>query len=414
MDETTAESLRHTGSPHVSSELLRRRIVTKEQMAQVVREQYNVNLVEPAFSSLEKLALSLIPERLCRKHLMIPIRLDGERIDLLMSNPIDMTALDDAASVSGRKPTPFFGLSDMIEDLILQGYNSDVVVVDILKKMPEEASVQWLSEDAKDDRADAADMKIGNPVIHLANALIAQAIRMRASDIHIEHEEAASLVRYRIDGNLRNMMKLPKYIGEGPLVSRIKIMANLDVADRRRPQDGRSKLRVGSEEVGLRVSTIPTAFGEKVVLRILDQRQAELPLETLGFRPEVLQPLLRLSQSEKGLLLMTGPTGSGKTTTLYSILNRLKSPDINIVTVEDPIEYHLQGINQVQVNEKSGLTFASVLRSVLRQDPDVVLVGEIRDRETADIAFQAAQTGHMVFSTLHTNDALSTLARLLD
>ena len=209
-------------------------------------------------------------------------------------------------------------------------------------------------------------------------------------------------------------MKLPKSIGEGPLVSRIKIMANLDVADRRRPQDGRAKLRVGSEEIGLRVSTIPTSFGEKAVLRILDKRSAEVPLASLGLRPELLERLTAIAGSDSGMMMITGPTGSGKTTTLYSLLHHIKSEDINIVTVEDPIEYRLDGICQVQVNEKTGLTFASVLRSVLRQDPDVVLVGEVRDRETADIAFQAALTGHMVFSTLHTNDSVATISRLLD
>ncbi|OGR76260.1 MAG: hypothetical protein A2X40_11805, partial [Elusimicrobia bacterium GWC2_65_9] len=255
---------------------------------------------------------------------------------------------------------------------------------------------------------------IGAPVIRLANQLISQAVRMKASDIHIEHEERVTIVRYRVDGDLRSIMKVPKHLGEGPLVSRIKIMANLDVADRRRPQDGRAKLKVGSEEIGLRVSTMPTSFGEKVVLRILDNRQAEVPLEALGFRPEIMSRLVRLSQSNQGILLVTGPTGSGKTTTLYSLLHRLKSEDINIVTVEDPIEYRLDGINQIQVNEKAAMTFASVLRSVLRQDPDVVLVGEIRDHETADIAFQAALTGHLVFSTLHTNDAVASVERLLD
>lgn len=411
LDEEAAESIRQAGSPYASVELLQRGILTKEQFARAVREHYNIAFVEPVLGSLEKMALSLIPERLCRKHLMIPLRVEAERMDLLIANPIDMIALDDAASISGRKVVPFLGLPDRIEDLILHGYSSEAKVFDLLGKLPEEESVQCISEGEKEENA---SVEISAPVTRLANALIAQAIRMGASDIHIEHEESATMVRYRIDGDLRNMMKLPKYIGEGPLVSRIKIMSNLDVADRRRPQDGRAKLLVGKQEIGLRVSTIPTSFGEKVVLRILDNRQAQLPMEAQGFRPEVLESMVRLSQSDKGLLLMTGPTGSGKTTTLYSILNRIKSVDINVVTVEDPIEYRLAGINQVQVNEKAGLNFAAVLRSVLRQDPDVILVGEIRDRETADIAFQAALTGHMVFSTLHTNDALSTIDRLLD
>lgn len=414
IDDAVAQSIRQTGIGYASTHILSRNILSREQLADGIREQYGVAFADPDPAALDKMALSLIPEALCRKRKMIPFRVAGESLDLLMSNPIDMTALDDAASVSGRKPVPIYALPEKIDALLMEAYSSDAAVFELLKNLPEEVPVQCLSDAPEADKPDLTAMQGSAPVIRLANALMAQAIRMGASDIHIEHEESVTIVRYRIDGDLRNIMKLPKHIGEGPLVSRIKIMANLDVADRRRPQDGRAKLLVARQEVGLRVSTIPTAFGEKAVLRILDSRQAQLPLETLGFRPEILERMTKLSKLDKGLLLMTGPTGSGKTTTLYSILNRLKSADINVVTVEDPIEYRIAGINQVQVNEKAGLTFATVLRSVLRQDPDVVLVGEIRDRETADIAFQAALTGHMVFSTLHTNDAVSTINRLLD
>ncbi len=248
----------------------------------------------------------------------------------------------------------------------------------------------------------------------MVNSIISQAYHKRSSDIHIEHEEKASHVRIRIDGVLRNIMSLPKHIAAGPLVSRIKIMANLDVSNHMRPQDGRAKILLAGAEVGLRVSTLPTSYGEKVVIRILDQRAAEVPFDKLGFAPEVSAIIENSLAASQGLILVTGPTGSGKTTTLYSVLNKVRSESSNIVTVEDPIEYKLAGINQVQVNEKQGLSFASVLRSVLRQDPDIIMVGEIRDRETADIAFQSAMTGHMVFSTLHTNDAVSTIIRLVD
>lgn len=412
LDEAAVASLRQAGSPYASAELLRLNILTKRQLAQAVKEQHGVAFEELATGALGKLALSLISERLCRKHRMIPFGVEADHIDVLMADPTDLVALDDAASVSGRRPIPFFGLPDRIEDLIAEGYNSAAVVWDILKKLPEGESVDDREapeiQNAHDTTADAA------PVTRLTDGIIAQAIRMGASDIHIEQEEFSTAVRYRVDGDLRNMMTLPKAIGAGPLVSRIKIMSSLDVADHRLPQDGRARFLVGKQVFGLRVSTIPTAFGEKAVLRILDPRKAQEPLEALGFRPDVLERMVRLSQSDKGLLLITGPTGSGKTTTLYTCLNQLKSVKINVVTVEDPIEYRLAGINQVQVNEKAGLTFAAVLRSVLRQDPDVLLVGEIRDGETADIALKAALTGHMVFSTLHTNDAVSTINRLLD
>lgn len=412
LDEPTAEDLRRSGASCSPQELLRRGLLTKEQLAGVVRERYHLVFIEPKGDSLDKMALSLVPERLCREHLMVPLRLDGENIELLVSDPLDTAGLDAARAMTGRNPICFFGLPDKIKELITAGYDSEAAVFDLLKKLPEEASVECLSSAPREDSGES--ISIGTPVIRLADILIAQAVRLRASDIHIEHDEHTSMVRYRIDGDLRNIMSLPKHIGQGPLVSRIKIMAELDVADRRRPQDGRAKLKVGMEEIGLRISTMPTAFGEKAVLRILDRRRAEVPLGSLGYRPEILGCLERLSESSQGLLLVTGPTGSGKTTALYSMIHRLKSEDINIVTVEDPIEYRLEGINQIQVNAKAGMDFATVLRSVLRQDPDVVLVGEIRDRETADIAFQAALTGHLVFSTLHTNDAVSTISRLID
>jgi len=413
LDGAAVDALRRAGLPYASLEFLRRNLLSKQQLAQAVKEQYGVRFEEVAGAALGKMALSLIPERLCLKHLMVPFRLDGGDLHLLMADPLDLTALDDAASVSGRKPVPFFGLPDRIEDLIAQGYSSDTAVWDILKRLPEGVSVECVG-DSEQEAKSSVQNDAAAPVTRLADGIIAQAVRMRASDIHIEQEEFSTIVRYRVDGDLRNILTLPKFIGEGPLVSRIKIMSNLDVSNRHRPQDGRAKLLVGKEVFGLRVSTIPTAFGEKAVLRILDPRQAQVPLQSLGFRPGVLDRIVRLFQSDKGMLLITGPTGSGKTTTIYSILNQLKSVKINVVTVEDPIEYRLAGINQVQVNEKTGLTFAAVLRSVLRQDPDVLLVGEIRDRETADIALQAAHTGHMVFSTLHTNDAIATIDRLLD
>ncbi|MBI5201546.1 MAG: Flp pilus assembly complex ATPase component TadA [Elusimicrobia bacterium] len=414
LDDRTAQAMRESPGRHASTELLRSGRVTQEQLTRAVLEQYGVEFDAPEFGALEKLALGLVPERLCRQHLMIPLRIHEDAIEMLMTNPIDTGALDTVAALTGRRPRPFFGLPENVEALIAKAYDSDAVIFDLLNRFPETAAVECLGPDGNGESYEASSAAIGAPVIRLVNLIVGQAIHLKASDIHVEHDEKATTIRCRIDGVLRQLMTLPRYIGEGPLVSRIKIMADLDISNRRRPQDGRAKLRVGIEEVGLRVSTMPTAFGEKAVLRILDRRQAEVPLEELGFRPEIKEALTRLGGSSKGLLLVTGPTGSGKTTTLYSMLNRLKSEDLNIVTIEDPIEYRVPGLNQIQVNEKAGLNFAAVLRSVLRQDPDVVLVGEIRDLETADVALQTAQTGHLVFSTLHTNDALATLNRLLD
>ena len=412
--ESDAALLSNGSAPFVSQEILARKLLSQRQLADAVEGQYGIAFAEPDAGALDKMAVSLVPEAVCRRHMMCPLKLRGESIELLMANPIDAQAIDSVAALTGRRVIPVFGLPEKIEEILAIGHGSDAAIFDVLKKIPEEANVECVEDAAVEEQANKRTGDIGAPVMRLANLVIAQAVRLKASDIHIEHDDKFTRIRYRIDGHLRNMMKVPKSVGEGPLISRIKIMANLDISDRRRPQDGRAKLLVNREEIGLRVSTMPTSFGEKAVLRILDRRQAEVPLESLGYRPEIMARLTALSLSSQGMLLITGPTGSGKTTTLYSVLHRIKAEDINITTVEDPIEYRLDGINQIQVNEKAGMTFASVLRSVLRQDPDVVLVGEIRDRETADIAFQAALTGHLVFSTLHTNNAVATISRLLD
>lgn len=406
------EELRHSTARYACGDILKRRFAAKETVARAVREQYGLDLLEADVEALDKMALSMIPEKLCRRHLMVPLRLSGETIDMLMANPLDAAALEAVSALTGRRATAVLGLVENIEELIAGGYGSESAIVNLLRSFREEAHVECFM--GEEPRENERPVEIGAPVTHLVNLIIAQAVRLKASDIHIEHEAESTQIRYRIDGELRNMLKVPKRVGEGPLVSRIKIMANMDVADRRRPQDGRAKLMVGGHEIGLRVSTVPTAFGEKAVLRLLDKRAAEVPLEALGFRPETHARLAAIAGCAQGMLLVTGPTGSGKTTTLYSLLHRVKGDDVNITTVEDPIEYRLEGINQIQVNEKTGMDFASVLRSVLRQDPDVVLVGEIRDRETADVAFQAALTGHMVFSTLHTNGALESVSRLVD
>ena len=412
IDAAFARSLEGREFGHLTTELIRLGTLTAGQLAQAVRAQYGIPFSAPEVKSLDKMAVSLMPESLCRAHSMVPLSVDGDVLTLLMANPLDVAALDDAAAASGRRPAAVFGFPEKIEELIVAHYGSDAVLFDLLGRLPEAGSVEWLG--GEHDELKASEFLVGAPVISLANAMIAQAVGLGASDIHIEHEEVTTNVRYRVDGLLRQIMTLPKSVGDGPLVSRIKIMADLDVADRRRPQDGRAKLRVNGREIGLRVSTIPTALGEKAVLRILDEKQAPASLASIGIRPAVVERLQRLCDADHGLLLVTGPTGSGKSTTLYAFLNRLKSEDVNIVTVEDPIEYRMEGVNQIQVNVKAGMSFASALRSVLRQDPDIVLVGEIRDAETATIAFQAGLTGHMVFSTLHTNDALSTIDRLVN
>ncbi len=359
---------------------------------------------------VDRPAMTVVPEKLCRRYRLVPFKLHDESIEVAMENPLDMEAHADLQAITGRMPIAYYALPEQFDMLFSQAYSPDLIVNDLVDRLAVDSALEVLEEEKSPDHA----QEVKGPMEELVASIIVKAFQMRASDIHLEHEARASVVRYRVDGMLKNILTLPLFVGAGALVSRIKIMANLDIADRLRPQDGRAKLRIAGTELGLRVSTLPTNFGEKVVIRLLDKRSAEVPFSKLGIRPDLAEKLTRALGLAQGVILVTGPTGSGKTTTLYSCLNLLKAEHTNIVTVEDPVEYKLNGINQTQVQEKQGLTFAAVLRSVLRQDPDVILVGEIRDKETADVAMQAALTGHLVISSLHTNDALSTISRLVD
>lgn len=396
----------------LSQALVDQGLATFEELGEAILRRYRIKYGAPGADSITRDVFSVVPEKVCRKHGLIPASAERREVLVLMANPVDPTAQQEVEWAAGRDVVPVFCLPDHLERLLVHMLAPDAVVYDLLQRLELEAQVDLMGTDQEPE--ETAPGEVRAPVIRLANAIIADGVKRGASDIHLEQEENATVVRYRIDGILRKTMVLPRYIGAGPLVSRVKIMAGLDLAERRRPQDGRIKLRIDGVEIGFRVSTLPTRLGEKIVFRILDERSAQVPLERLGFHADVCARLEALIRKEEGILLVTGPTGSGKTTTLYSILNKRNSEDVNIVTVEDPVEYRLQGISQVQVNEKQGLTFASVLRSMLRQDPDVVMVGEIRDAETADIACQAALTGHMVLSTLHTNDAVTAVARLAD
>ena len=373
-----------------------------------------VGYLEPEAGAVEKMALSLVPERVCRRTRALPVKMSGDSLQVAMVNPLDLDALADLEAISGRVLEASYCLPARVDALLTELYNPDAVIFNLLSRVGEGQEVEILEGPRFEEEDELLSGGLRAPVIRLVNAILSKAASMRASDIHIEHEELISLVRFRIDGDLRNIMNLPRHLAVGALVSRIKIMADLDISNRRKPQDGRAKIRVGGVEMGLRVSTLPAQFGEKVVIRMLDPRSAKVSFEALGLSDAVSRRFHAVLSASQGMLLVTGPTGSGKTTTLYSALNRLKSTATNVLTVEDPIEYKLDGINQVQVQEKQGLSFAAVLRSVLRQDPDVIMIGEIRDRETADIAFQAALTGHFVLSTLHTNDTISTIARLAD
>ncbi|HTZ40419.1 MAG TPA: type II secretion system ATPase GspE [Syntrophales bacterium] len=353
-----------------------------------------------------------IPIQYLKKQKIVPLETPDAFL-IAVSDPSNFQAVDDLMRIVGRHDAEVV-LSSEGTILSAIGHAYDLgrdSAQEFTEIMNGESADSIISE--IEETADLLDEASDAPIIKLVNLVLAQAIKDRASDIHIEPYAGSLKIRYRIDGMLYNLLNLPRRI-QSSLVSRIKIMAKLNIAEKRLPQDGRIEVRIGDKNVDIRVSVIPTAFGERVVLRLLDKSQALLTLADLGLDATKIKLFDRLIKSPYGIVLVTGPTGSGKTTSLYAALSKINSPEINIITIEDPIEYQIEGIGQIQVNPKIDLTFATGLRSIVRQDPDVILVGEIRDRETAEIAIQSSLTGHLVFSTLHTNDAASAITRLID
>ena len=364
--------------------------------------------------SVTQAARELVPEQLARKYRVLPLAITDSTLDIATADPHDLDCERTLAFATGRTVRMQLASPLRIADRLEEVYRLDNAVDKLLQKVAGKYEVQTQSPTEESaDIALSADSANARPLIQLVDHILAEGIASRASDIHLEPEESGVAIRYRIDGVLRQSMVLPRAVGV-PLVSRIKIISGLDIADRLRPQDGRSRVTVNGANVDLRVSTLPASHGEKIVIRILDARSTVLSIDSLGLNPDEKDRIVQLLQMREGVILVTGPTGSGKTTTLYSMLRHAQERKVNIVTVEDPVEYRLAGIVQVQVNEKAGLTFASALRSILRQDPDIVLVGEIRDKETASTAVQASLTGHLVLSTLHTIDAASSVTRLVD
>ncbi|NLN14720.1 MAG: Flp pilus assembly complex ATPase component TadA [Tissierellia bacterium] len=350
---------------------------------------------------------TLIPESIVRRHKLIAIDKKEDTLVVAMVDPLNFFAIDDIRLFTKHEVQPVLATQEEIERLIERFYSGEQT-----KKVLEEISdvyytgTEELEEEEKEEVAAA-------PIVRLLNSIIEQAVRMRASDIHIEPYQDDIRVRFRIDGDLVEIMTLPRS-NLSPIVTRVKIMGKMNIAEKRLPQDGRVEVKLENREIDLRISTLPTVHGEKLVLRLLDKTNFQYSKESLGLNKRNLEIFDKLISQPYGMILVTGPTGSGKSTTLYAILKELNTMDKNIITVEDPVEYKLMGINQVQVNTKAGLTFASGLRSILRQDPDIIMIGEIRDAETAAIAIRAAITGHLVLSTLHTNDSASTIARLVD
>jgi len=365
---------------------------------------------------------AIIPELLAKRYQAVPVRLDGKALTIAMADPLDFEAIQDLCFVSGCTVKPVLAGRSAIKETLDKIYGRENVAASLdrfLGDSTEEFSEELLEVLVQDNQPTAAEIqKLEEatrqaPVVRLCNMIMTQAIRARASDIHVEPTKKDTLVRYRVDGLLRESVRLPKGV-HSSLVSRFKILSQLDIAERRTPQDGAMRVKIEQREIDFRVSSMPTMHGEKMVLRVTDQAKSLIRLETLGLSEKDYASVKSLVARHRGIILVTGPTGSGKTTTLYAMINAIKSTAINLLTVEDPVESHIEGINQTQVNPDAGLTFANALRSILRQDPDVVLVGEIRDQETAEIAFRAAMTGHLVLSTLHTNDAPSAITRLID
>lgn len=382
-------------------------ILSKDQLNTALAERLGVESIELATYEVDSLAATMVPEKLARRYGAIPIKfLDENTLLVAMVDPTNVFAIDDLRMMTGYDIKPAIATAEDV-------FSSISKIHRMGESLEAEAGdeEEFIEEEAVE--ADIREVASGAPIVKLVNGVISQAVDDRASDIHFEPQEKEMVVRFRIDGVLHEIMSIPKRMQSGVL-SRIKVMADIDIAERRIPQDGRIGLTVGGKSIDVRVASMPTVHGEKIVLRLLDKSSALLDLTDLGFSEKALTRYEWSYTKPYGAILVTGPTGSGKSTTLYATLNVLNTKEKNIITVEDPVEYRLQGINQTQINPKAGLTFSSGLRAILRSDPDIVMVGEIRDRDTAQIAIEAALTGHLVLSTLHTNNAPGALSRLTE
>ena len=401
-----ALALQRESNDPIGRVLVEEGLVAERDLVQVLAKNIGMEFVDLEETTIDPAASSLLPEALANRYAAIPIRFEDDKLVVAMADPGNVLAIDDIRALGG------------VEIITMVATRSDVEAA-IRRMRAMEDSVTDLAELAAEDGIEADNLEFVEaeaedaPVVKLVNTLITRASSDRASDIHIEPTEKDLRVRFRIDGVLHEVMRTPRSIANA-VVSRLKIMSDINIAERRRPQDGRIALKVSGRQLDLRVSTLPTIYGEKVVMRLLDASTAMLELADLGFLPGTFAGMEQLSALPYGTIIVTGPTGSGKSTTLYATLNMINRPEVNIVTIEDPVEYRLAGINQVQVNKKAGVLFSSALRSILRQDPDVILIGEIRDQETASIAMESALTGHLVLTTVHTNDAPSTIGRLTE
>jgi type IV pilus assembly protein PilB len=394
--------------------LEREGIITERDLAVLLANSLRLKLLDLASFPVDTSIARILKENVATKYEVLPIRLEDNLVEVATPNPLDLEALKAVEFNTGRRVLASVATRIEVRDALAHAYRLQESLEDFLQGVPDEEplAATQLFDDGSDLRSIANDAELP-PVVKLADLILVEGIKAHASDVHVEPANEAVVVRYRIDGILEDAFRFPKWV-QNALTGRFKIMARLDITERRQPQDGRIQVFYHDRQIDLRVSSLPTRHGEKMTLRILDANRSADSLDRLGFNPTDLQRMRDAGHRPQGMILVTGPTGSGKTTSLHALLKEIFDPSINIITIENPVEYQLKGINQVDINGKQGLTFASVLRSVLRQDPDVILVGEIRDQETAHIACQAAQTGHLVLSTVHTNDPAATVTRLLD
>jgi type IV pilus assembly protein PilB len=386
--------------------LVDRGVLSEGQLVSALAQQIGLRFVDLGDAVIDPSAVATVPDAVCRRHHALPIGFEDGKLVVAMADPANVFALDDIRSLSGYEVRSVVATKADVAAAIDRCHRSDSEFDDL-------TSAMGIEHEDDGDLTAMTEVVEDAPIVKFVNLLITQAIADRASDIHLEPAEDELRVRYRIDGVLHEVMRSPRSITSG-VTSRLKIMANINIAERRIPQDGRLSVTVSGKKIDLRVATLPTVWGEKIVMRILDNSTAMMRLSDLGFLDENYEVFAKSFVKPYGMILVTGPTGSGKSTTLYATLNIVSKPEVNVITVEDPVEYRLPGINQVQTNVKAGLTFAAALRSILRSDPDIVLIGEIRDHETAQIGVEAALTGHLVLSTLHTNDAPSAITRLTE
>ncbi len=383
-------------------------IISEQQLMEALEYQLKIPHIDFTTHSIDPDVPRLIGESLARRHLLIPVEKEGNQLTVAMADPLNIYAIDDVNIATGLSVKPALALRSHI-NTALDKYYSNESAEKAVEDFAKEARIEQISEIEEEILNEVNNA----PVVRLVDSIIQHAVRAQASDIHIEPYEKKIRIRFRIDGELQEIMSSSKTT-HSAIVTRIKIISRMDIAEKRLPQDGRVEMQIDNKDIDLRISVLPTVYGEKIVLRILDRSSTIMSKTQLGFSEENIEMFDKIIQSPNGIILVTGPTGSGKTTTLYAVLRELNKINRNIITVEDPVEYRLDGINQVQVNVKAGLTFANGLRSILRQDPDIIMIGEIRDTETAEIAVRAAITGHLVLSTMHTNDSASTVSRLID